>query len=161
MNKHKTELMVGVLVVLTVAAVLLLALKVANQTMTSSGDTYQLYAKFDNIGGLKERSAVKVGGVTIGRVTDIHLDKEDYTPVVTLSISTDYEGFPETSSVSILTSGLLGEQYVGFQPGFSFDGIEELKDGDYLQDTKSALVLEDLIGQFLFNRGGNDSKNDD
>ena len=81
MNKHKTELMVGVFVVLTVAAVLLLALKVANQTMTSSGDTYQLYAKFDNIGGLKERSAVKVGGVTIGRVTDIHLDKEDYTPV--------------------------------------------------------------------------------
>lgn len=154
MNKYKTEVMVGVFVVLTIAATLLLALKVANQTMTNAGDTYNLYAKFDNIGGLKVRSAVKVGGVTIGRVTDIHLDKEDYTPVVTLSISTSYEGFPDTSSVSILTSGLLGEQYVGFQPGFSFDGVEELKDGDYLQDTKSALVLEDLIGQFLFNRGG-------
>lgn len=156
MNKYKTELMVGVFVVLTIGAILLLALKVANQTMSSAGDTYTLYAKFDNIGGLKVRSAVKVGGVTIGRVSDIHLDQDDYTPVVTLSISTDYEGFPDTSSVSILTSGLLGEQYVGFQPGFSFDGVEELKDGDYLQDTKSALVLEDLIGQFLFNRGSSD-----
>ncbi|MBU2977694.1 outer membrane lipid asymmetry maintenance protein MlaD [Alteromonas sp. C1M14] len=156
MNKYKTELMVGVFVVLTIGAILLLALKVANQTMSSAGDTYSLYAKFDNIGGLKVRSAVKVGGVTIGRVSDIHLDKDDYTPVVTLNISTDYEGFPDTSSVSILTSGLLGEQYVGFQPGFSFDGVEDLKNGDYLQDTKSALVLEDLIGQFLFNRGGSD-----
>ena len=160
MNKYKTEVMVGVFVVLTIAATLLLALKVANQTMTNAGDTYNLYAKFDNIGGLKVCSAVKVGGVTIGRVTDIHLDKEDYTPVVTLSISTSYEGFPDTSSVSILTSGLLGEQYVGFQPGFSFDGVEELKDGDYLQDTKSALVLEDLIGQFLFNRGGSSDSNE-
>ena len=160
MNKYKTEVMVGVFVVLTIAATLLLALKVANQTMTNAGDTYNLYAKFDNIGGLKVRSAVKVGGVTIGRVTDIYLDKEDYTPVVTLSISTSYEGFPDTSSVSILTSGLLGEQYVGFQPGFSFDGVEELKDGDYLQDTKSALVLEDLIGQFLFNRGGSSDSNE-
>ena len=160
MNKYKTELMVGVFVVLTIGAILLLALKVANQTMATEGDTYTLYAKFDNIGGLKERSAVKVGGVTVGRVTSISLDKEDYTPVVTLSISTSYEGFPDTSSVSILTSGLLGEQYVGFQPGFSFDGVEELKDGDYLQDTKSALVLEDLIGQFLFNRGGSSDSNE-
>ncbi len=153
MNKYKTELLVGVFVVLTVGAVLLLALNVANKSMTSDGDTYTLYAKFDNIGGLKERSAVKVGGVTIGRVASISLDKEDYTPVVTLSINQQYGEFPETSSVSILTSGLLGEQYVGFQPGFSFDGVANLEDGDYLQDTKSALVLEDLIGQFLFNRG--------
>ncbi|MBD3585858.1 MULTISPECIES: outer membrane lipid asymmetry maintenance protein MlaD [Salinimonas] len=157
MNRYKAELMVGVFVVLTVGAVLLLALKVANQSMTTDGDTYTLYAKFDNIGGLKERSAVKVGGVTIGRVTSISLDKKDYTPVVELSIISKYSEFPETSSVSILTSGLLGEQYVGFQPGFSFDGIANLKDGDYLQDTKSALVLEDLIGQFLFNRGDSDN----
>jgi phospholipid/cholesterol/gamma-HCH transport system substrate-binding protein len=73
-----------------------------------------------------------------------------------LSILKQYNGFPETSSVSILTSGLLGEQYVGFQPGFSFDGVRLLQDGDYLQDTKSALVLEDLIGQFLFNRGSDE-----
>ncbi|WP_018982734.1 outer membrane lipid asymmetry maintenance protein MlaD [Salinimonas chungwhensis] len=157
MNKYKAELMVGVFIALTIGAVLLLALKVANQSMTTEGDTYTLYAKFDNIGGLKERSAVKVGGVTIGRVTSISLDKQDYTPVVELSIMRQYAEFPETSSVSILTSGLLGEQYVGFQPGFAFDGIANLKDGDYLQDTKSALVLEDLIGQFLFNRGESDS----
>ncbi|WP_218352210.1 outer membrane lipid asymmetry maintenance protein MlaD [Alteromonas lipotrueiana] len=153
MNKYKAELMVGVFVLLTIGALLLLALKVANQTMATQSDTYTLYAKFDNIGGLKERSAVKVGGVTIGRVNSISLDKKDYTPVVELSILNKYKEFPETSSVSILTSGLLGEQYVGFQPGFSFDGIANLQDGDYLQDTKSALVLEDLIGQFLFSRG--------
>jgi len=76
--------------------------------------------------------------------------------VVELSILNEYNGFPETSSVSILTSGLLGEQYVGFQPGFSFDGVANLQNGDYLQDTKSALVLEDLIGQFLFNRGSDE-----
>jgi len=156
MNKYKTELLVGIFVVITVAAVLLLAMKVANQSMASEGNTYTLFAKFDNIGGLKERSAVKVGGVTIGRVSSIKLDKDDFTPVVELSIQERYNGFPETSSVSILTSGLLGEQYIGFQPGFSIDGVENLKDGDYLQDTKSALVLEDLIGQFLFNRGSED-----
>ncbi|WP_137167988.1 outer membrane lipid asymmetry maintenance protein MlaD [Salinimonas lutimaris] len=158
MNKHKSELMVGVFVIITVGALLLLALKVANQTMAATGDTYTLYAKFDNIGGLKERSAVKVGGVTVGRVSAITLDKKDYTPVVELSIQKKYDEFPETSSVSILTSGLLGEQYVGFQPGFSFDGIANLQDGDYLQDTKSALVLEDLIGQFLFSRGKDEEK---
>ena len=156
MSKYKAEVMVGMFVVLTIGALLLLALKVADQSVTSDADTYTLYAKFDNIGGLKPRSPVKVGGVTVGRVSSISLDPSDFTPVVTLSISKEYDEFPETSSVSILTSGLLGEQYVGFQPGFSFDGVENLKDGEFLQDTKSALVLEDLIGQFLFNRGSNE-----
>ncbi|APE04998.1 MULTISPECIES: outer membrane lipid asymmetry maintenance protein MlaD [Alteromonas] len=156
MNKYKTEVMVGFFVALTISALLLLALKVAEQSVATEGDSYTLYAKFDNIGGLKARSAVKVGGVTVGRVTSITLDKDDFTPVVELSILKQYNGFPETSSVSILTSGLLGEQYVGFQPGFSFDGVANLEDGDYLQDTKSALVLEDLIGQFLFNRGSDE-----
>lgn len=156
MNKYKTEVMVGFFVALTISALLLLALKVAEQSVATEGDSYTLYAKFDNIGGLKSRSAVKVGGVTVGRVTSITLDKDDFTPVVELSILKQYNGFPETSSVSILTSGLLGEQYVGFQPGFSFDGVANLEDGDYLQDTKSALVLEDLIGQFLFNRGSDE-----
>lgn len=156
MNKYKTEMMVGMFVILTVGALLLLALQVANKSMSADGDTYTLYAKFDNIGGLKERSAVKVGGVTVGRVASIKLDDSDFTPVVELYIQSEYSEFPETSSVSILTSGLLGEQYIGFQPGFAFDGIENLKDGDYIQDTKSALVLEDLIGQFLFNRGSDE-----
>lgn len=153
MGMRKIEIGVGLFVSLALAAALMLALKVADQSMSGGGATYKLYAKFDNIGGLKVRSAVKVGGVTIGRVGSIHLDAEDFTPVVELIISQEYSGFPDTSTVSILTSGLLGEQYVGFQPGFSFDGIESLADGDYIEDTKSALVLEDLIGQFLFSRG--------
>jgi len=156
MNKYKAEVMVGMFVVLTIGALLLLALKVADQSVASDADTYTLKAKFDNIGGLKPRSPVKVGGVTVGRVSSISLDPNDFTPLVTLSISKEYDQFPETSSVSILTSGLLGEQYVGLQPGFSFDGVENLKDDDFLQDTKSALVLEDLIGQFLFSRGNDD-----
>ncbi|NVK56922.1 MAG: outer membrane lipid asymmetry maintenance protein MlaD [Alteromonadaceae bacterium] len=152
MNRYKMELMVGVFVLMTVAALLLLALKVANQTMASDGDTYTLYAKFDNIGGLKVRSPVKVGGVTVGRVSNIKLDRDDYLPVVELTIQTAYSEFPETSSASILTSGLLGEQYVGFEPGFTIEGVENLADGDYIEDTSSALVLEELIGQFLFSR---------
>ena len=152
MGNRKIELMVGAFVALAIAATLMLALHVANQGMSGNGETYKLYAKFDNIGGLKERSAVKVGGVTIGRVDSIYLDEEDFTPVVVLSIDKAYSNFPETSSVSILTSGLLGEQYIGFQPGFVIDDIENLGDGDYIEDTKSALVLEDLIGQFLFSR---------
>lgn len=152
MNLRKIEISVGLFVVLAIAAMLLLSLKVADQGITGSGETYKLLAKFDNIGGLKERSAVKLGGVTIGRVASISLDAEDFTPIVSLEIDQRYVGFPETSSVSILTSGLLGEQYIGFQPGFSYDGIEALEDGDFIEDTKSALVLEDLIGQFLFSR---------
>ena len=152
MLTRKIELMVGLFTALTIAAVLILAMYVANKGLSGNGETYRLLAKFDNIGGLKARSAVKVGGVVVGRVTSIELDPSDYTPVVTLTISKEYANFPETSSAAILTSGLLGEQYVGLQPGFSFDGIEMLQDGDYVEDTKSALVLENLIGQFLFSK---------
>jgi len=155
MNSRKTELYVGLFVAFAIAATLLLALKVVNQGMSGDGASYTLYAKFDNIGGLKARSAVKVGGVTVGRVESIELDVEDFTPVVVLSISEQYSNLPDTSSVSILTSGLLGEQYLGLQPGFLIEEDATLKPGDYIEDTKSALVLEDLIGQFLF------SKNDD
>lgn len=153
MTSRKVEILVGLFVVLAIAAGLMLALKVVGQGMSGQTETYTLYAKFDNIGGLKARSAVKVGGVTVGRVTSIKLDPEVFTPIVALSISKEYDQFPETSSVSILTSGLLGEQYIGFQPGFSIEGIENLGEGDFISDTKSALVLEDLIGQFLFSKG--------
>lgn len=152
MISKKVEIGVGMFVALALASLLMMALKVADQGMSGSDETYRLYAKFDNIGGLKPRSAVKVGGVIIGRVGDIHLDKNDFIPVVTLVINDEYQDFPDTSSVSILTSGLLGEQYVGFEPGFSFDGVASLQDEDFIADTKSALVLEDLIGQFLFSR---------
>ncbi|MBT0585435.1 outer membrane lipid asymmetry maintenance protein MlaD [Alteromonas oceanisediminis] len=152
MTSRKTEILVGLFVILTVGAILLLGLKVANQGMQARGETYTLKAKFDNIGGLKERSAVKVGGVIVGRVESISLDSDDFTPVVVLTINKNYDSFPETTSVAILTSGLLGEQYVGLQPGFKFGDIGNLTDGDFIEDTKSALVLEDLIGQFLFSK---------
>jgi len=156
MMSKKIELMVGFFVALGIAALLMLSLKVANSGISGNGDTYTLLAKFDNIGGLKVRSPIKVGGVVVGRVTDISLDEEDYTPVVTLTINQAYSEFSEATSVAILTSGLLGEQYIGLQPGFMDDSLEILQPGDYIEDTKPALVLEELIGQFLFSQGSGD-----
>ncbi|WP_220720249.1 outer membrane lipid asymmetry maintenance protein MlaD [Agarivorans litoreus] len=150
MKVNKLELSVGLFVLLGIAALLILSLKIANSQLGNNSDTYTLYAKFDNIGGLKARSPVKVGGVVVGRVEDINLDTDDYMAKVTLSMYRQYGLYPETSSLSILTAGLLGEQYIGLTPGFVLDGIEELNDGDVIEDTKSALVLEELIGQFLF-----------
>lgn len=153
MTARKIEILVGAFIVLSCAAFLMLALKVANTGFGGSSQTYTLYAKFDNIGGLKVRSPIKVGGVTVGRVSSIELDRVSYTPVVTLEINADYSNFPETSSVAILTSGLLGEQYLGLLPGFVDDTVLMLGNGDTIEDTRSAIVLEELIGQFLFNRG--------
>lgn len=172
MISKRTEITVGFFVALAIAALLLLALKVANQGMSGSGETYMLNAQFDNIGGLKPRSSVKVGGVVVGRVSRIYLNEQDLIPTVELEISQEYSmTFPDTSSLSILTSGLLGEQFIGLQPGFIFPedliAIEEdkvcesgllnecpyLTAGEEILDTKSALVLEDLIGQFLFSQG--------
>jgi len=152
----KVELMVGFFVALGIAALLMLSLKVANTGISGGGESYNLLAKFDNIGGLKVRSPIKVGGVVVGRVSDISLDEEDYTPVVTLNIYKEYSNFSEATSVSILTAGLLGEQYIGLQPGFMDDSFEILQAGDYIEDTKPALVLEELIGQFLFSQGNGD-----
>ncbi|GGW70089.1 outer membrane lipid asymmetry maintenance protein MlaD [Alishewanella tabrizica] len=153
MTARKIEILVGAFIVLSCAAFLMLALKVANTGFSGSSQTYTLYAKFDNIGGLKVRSPIKVGGVTVGRVSSIELDRVSYTPVVALEINAEYSNFPETSSVAILTSGLLGEQYVGLLPGFVDDTVLMLANGDTIEDTRSAIVLEELIGQFLFNRG--------
>lgn len=153
MTTRKIEILVGTFIVLAAAAFFMLALKVANAGVSGSGESYVLYAKFDNIGGLKVRSPIKVGGVVVGRVASIDLDRVYYTPVVKMEINAQYSNFPETSSVAILTSGLLGEQYLGLQPGFIDETVEILADGDSVQDTRSAIVLEELIGQFLFNRG--------
>jgi phospholipid/cholesterol/gamma-HCH transport system substrate-binding protein len=153
MVSKKIEFMVGLFAVLGIAALLMLSLKVADSGISGSGETYDLYAKFDNIGGLKVRSPIKVGGVVVGRVTDISLDVEDYTPVVTLNIYAQYNNFSEATSVSILTAGLLGEQYIGLLPGFIDESVTTLEPGDYIEDTKPALVLEELIGQFLFSQG--------
>ncbi|MCH8492798.1 MAG: outer membrane lipid asymmetry maintenance protein MlaD [Idiomarina sp.] len=153
MEARKIELMVGIFISVAIAALVFLAMQVANQSSSTRGETYTLYAKFDNIGGLKVRSPVKVGGVVVGRVASITLDKEFFEPVVELRISKEYSGFPETSTASILTSGLLGEQYVGLEPGFMDDDIFVLENGDTIYHTNSAMVLENLIGQFLFSQG--------
>ena len=153
MVSKKIELMVGFFIALGIAALLMLSLKVANSGITGSGESYNLFAKFDNIGGLKVRSPIKVGGVVVGRVSDISLDEDDYTPVVTLNIYSKYNNFSEATSVAILTAGLLGEQYIGLQPGFVDESLETLQPDDYIEDTKPALVLEELIGQFLFSQG--------
>ena len=153
-QNKRLELWVGIFMLAGISALLVLAFKVANLQSFGSNESYTLKAHFDNIGGLKVRSPVKVGGVTVGEVTAINLDKETYIPMVTLSINKKFGYFPETSSASILTSGLLGEQYLGISPGFVDDDVEMLHNGDLIEDTKSALVLEDMIGQVLYSIGG-------
>ena len=140
--------MVGLFVVLGIVGVVFLALKAANLGSFSSGDTYTLLARFDNIGGLKVRAPVRSAGVTVGRVASITLDVKTYQGVVRLEVQRDVQ-FPSDSSARILTSGLLGDQYVGLEPG-----AEEkvFGAGDTIRQTQSAVVLESLISQFLFNK---------
>ena len=153
---RKSELWVGSFVLAGICAILVRIFQVADVKGIGSNDTYTLKAEFDNIGSLKVRSPVKVGGVVVGRVTSIGLNSESLLPVVSMAISSTYNQFPETSSVKILTSGLIGEQYIGLTPGFVFEDEQMLVEGDYIEDTKSALVLEDLIGQVLYSVGGSE-----
>jgi phospholipid/cholesterol/gamma-HCH transport system substrate-binding protein len=156
MSQKKTELWVGVFVIAAMLSLAILAFSVAGLSFKGEGRSYTLYASFTNIGGLKVRSPVKLGGVVVGRVEKISLDKDNYTPVVRLAMFENNGYYPETSSLSILTSGLLGEQYIGLQPGFIDEGINMLKEGDRFEDTKSAIVLEDLIGQFIYSMNKED-----
>ncbi|MDG6895872.1 outer membrane lipid asymmetry maintenance protein MlaD [Volucribacter amazonae] len=146
----KSEFWVGLFLLLGIACLVFLGLKVANVQGFSETKSYKVTANFDNIGGLKVRSPLKLGGVVIGRVTDIQLDENDYLPKVTIAINQEYNKIPETSSLSIRTSGLLGEQYIALNMGFDDGEVAMLKEGDKILDTKSAMVLEDLIGQFLY-----------
>lgn len=148
MNRLSLDLWVGVFVAIGLAALLFLALKVGNLSGASSGPAYRLEAKFDNIGGLKVRAPVKSAGVVVGRVAEIHFDAESYQAVVTMQIDGRYQ-FPRDTIPAILTSGLLGEQYVGFVVG---GDSEVFKSGDVIKKTQSAVVLEQLISQFLFNK---------
>jgi phospholipid/cholesterol/gamma-HCH transport system substrate-binding protein len=134
-------------------SLVILALKVAGLTVNSESESYVLKAYFDNVGSLKIRAPVKVGGVVIGRVTNIYLDQEKYVPVVEMNISKKYDKLSNESKASILTAGLIGDQYIGVTPGFYDEemGSTYLKNGDSFQDTGSAIVLEDLIGKFLYN----------
>lgn len=150
----------GIFLLAALLAALFVCLKAANVTSIRTEPTYTLYATFDNIGGLKARSPVSIGGVVVGRVADITLDPKTYLPRVTLEIEQRYNHIPDTSSLSIRTSGLLGT-ISGIKRRFEDPelGTAILKDGDTIQDTKSAMVLEDLIGQFLYGSKGDDNKN--
>ncbi len=156
MQSRTMEVAVGVFVALGLAALLMLAMKVSNLAVFTAGAGYEIVARFDNVGGLKVRSPVKMGGVRVGRVADIGYDSERYVAVVRMSIDPRFDQIPADSTASILTAGLLGEQYVGLDPG----GDERfLEDQDEITLTQSALVLEQVVGQFLYNaaaRGAND-----
>lgn len=142
------DLWVGFFVLIGFAALLFLALRVGNVSSANFAETYQLTAKFDNIGGLKVRGPVKSAGVVVGRVTEIAFDSQSYEAVVTMTIDSRYR-FPKDTFASILTAGLLGEQYIGLDAG----GDEKmLKSGDTFAKTQSAVVLEKLISQFMFSK---------
>jgi phospholipid/cholesterol/gamma-HCH transport system substrate-binding protein len=149
MGKKGIETMVGGFVLLGLVGLVFLSLQAANLvTFFGQGDTYTLQARFDNIGGLKPRAPVRSAGVTVGRVTTIGLDPTTFEGVVTLAIDSKIR-FPKDSAAKILTSGLLGDQYVGIDPG---GDDQDLAPGDRIVQTQGAVVLENLIGQFLFNR---------
>lgn len=149
MSKRSIEIWVGIFVTMGVAALVMLAMQVSNLSSMSTGDTYQVKAHFENIGGLSVRAPVKASGVLVGRVSDISYSTDDYMAVATLSIQKRFNQFSRDSSASIYTAGLLGEQYIGLTPGVE---DEVLSDGDTIIYTDPAIVLEKLIGQFMVNK---------
>ncbi|MBI3140859.1 MAG: outer membrane lipid asymmetry maintenance protein MlaD [Rhodocyclales bacterium] len=156
MNRMTLDLWVGIFVAVGLGALLFLALKVGNLSSANMADTYVVKAKFDNIGGLKVRAPVKSAGVVVGRVADIQFDPNSYEAVVAMALDGRYK-FPRDTFAKIRTSGLLGEQYVGLSVG---GDTEVLKAGDTVKKTESAMVLEDLIGQFLFSKAAEGNAGD-
>ncbi|MFT3717796.1 outer membrane lipid asymmetry maintenance protein MlaD [Pseudorhodoferax sp.] len=148
MQRSKTDVWVGLFVLLGAAAILFLALRAANLTSLNLSSTYTVTAKFDNIGGLKPKAAVKSAGVVVGRVETIDFDDKSFQARVQLAMQSRYT-FPKDSSLKILTSGLLGEQYIGIEAGADEHNLQA---GDTVTTTQSAVVLENLIGQFLYSK---------
>ena len=148
MERAKLDIWVGIFVILGIAAMFGLATKVGNLTSNSIKETYQVFANFENIGGLKPRAAVKAAGVVVGRVDSIVFDTEAYHAVVKMKVDTRYI-FPKDTFANIYTAGLLGEQYIGLEAGGDLDNLE---DGDLITQTQDAVVLEKLISQFLYNK---------
>ena len=148
MQRSKSDLWVGLFVLIGAAALLFLALQSANLLSLNFQSTYRLTAKFDNIGGLKPNAAVKSSGVVVGRVESITFDDKSYQALVTMAMDSRY-AFPKDSSLKILTSGLLGEQYIGIEAGAD---AKMLVAGDTVTNTQSAVVLENLISQFLYSK---------
>ncbi|MFZ5503344.1 MAG: outer membrane lipid asymmetry maintenance protein MlaD [Pseudomonadota bacterium] len=154
MERKMLDLWVGMFVIAGVAALVMLAMRVGNLGTYNMSESYQVYAYFSNIGGLKPKASIKSSGVLVGRVTEISLDTERYEAKVTMSLDKRYQ-FPRDTFAGILTSGLLGEQYIGLMPG----GDEEMMaDGGELKKTQSAVVLEDMIGKFLYNKADGSSQ---
>jgi phospholipid/cholesterol/gamma-HCH transport system substrate-binding protein len=148
MHRKIIDVWVGLFVLLGAAAVLFLALQAGNMSSLSFAETYAVTGKFDNIGGLKPQAPVKSAGVVVGRVGDISFDDKTYQALVRLDLDPSYK-FPKDSSLKILTAGLLGEQYIGIEPGGE---TSNLVDGDRINRTQSATVLEDLINQFIYSK---------
>ncbi len=155
MQNRTLEIGVGMFLLAGILALILLALRVSGLSTTSATDTYKLYAYFDNIAGLTVRAKVTMAGVTVGKVTAIDLDRDNFTGRVTMQIDKNVNNLPTDSTASILTAGLLGEKYIGLSVGGE-DTL--LKDGGTIHDTQSSLVLEDLIGKFLLNTVNKDAK---
>lgn len=148
MQRKSLDIWVGLFVLLGAFALLFLALKAGNMSSISYAKTYMVESRFDNIGGLKPRAPIKSAGVVVGRVGGIKFDDKGYQAVVILDLEERYK-FPKDSSAKILTSGLLGEQYIGLEAGAD---TEVLASGDKINMTQSAIVLENLISQFLYNK---------
>ena len=156
MQRSKNDVWVGIFVLIGAAAILFLALQSANLLSLSFQKTYIVKAKFDNVGGVKPKAAVRSAGVVVGRVDSIVFDDKSFQAVVTLALESRYV-FPKDSSLKILTSGLLGEQYLGIEPGAD---DKNLAPGDTISSTQSAVVLENLISQFLFSKAADGSNVD-
>jgi phospholipid/cholesterol/gamma-HCH transport system substrate-binding protein len=150
MTKRESETLVGLFVLVGILAIVFLALKAANLVSFSFDSTYTLLARFDNVGGLKAQAPVKSAGVTVGRIASISFDNRTFQGLVTMNIDRQYS-FPVDSSAKILTAGLLGDNYLGIDPG---GDDKNLQPGDTIKMVQSAVVLENLIGQFLYNKAG-------
>ncbi|WP_457674370.1 outer membrane lipid asymmetry maintenance protein MlaD [Thiolapillus sp.] len=148
-SSRQLEILVGVFMAIGLLALFFLAMQVSNLGTLHTGDSYRVTARFDNIGSLKVKAPVTMAGVEVGRVAQIGFDKERFQAVVGLDIYAEYDEIPEDTYAKILTAGLLGEQYVGLDPGGS---DEVLRDGSEIEITQSALVLEEVIGQFIFSK---------
>lgn len=146
MNTRKTEILVGLFIALGLAALFMLAMKVSNLNIYNDDTGYEISANFDDVSGLKIKSPVTMSGVRIGRVSDIKFDSEIFEAIVKIRIESEYKTLPKDTSASIYTAGLLGEKYVGLEAG---GDDENLKQGDKLKLTQSALVLEKLISRFV------------
>jgi len=149
------EILVGAFMAAGILALFFLAMQVSNLGTVNTGDSYKVLARFDNIGGLKVKSPVTMAGVEVGRVLDIYYDAKDFRAVAVLGIYSQYDQIPDDTFAKILTAGLLGEQYVGLDPGGS-EAV--LKEGSEIAVTQSALVLEDVIGQFIYGKAQEGAK---